>query len=1075
MFMVERLLKLSGSKYGLCRLFITPETTSWTSKCRHISTSHISDATRNRVSSKGQLHQPQKPLQQLVMADAHYIQKQKKEILQLFPNVKSTVKNMFQNLSSNLNSKYRCEQTSSAVGRLNHQLVFQCSFTINWPKQTTFHGYGVNKKNAELAALVKAAEMLYNGNYINEYGYPVTVSQEEKEKLLQKWNLPPSITVCSSLIDEGWDLFTHFDKEVQPLISQEFQGLRLSEYPHVTDDLENDIGPKKHILMEEDEELSTIPLSLENENTHKIDLLTGQEYTGNISDSAYRNRELHHMLQNRLRNQSLREKDSPTLPILNYREDLERALSEKRIVVVAGDTGCGKSTQVPQMILDQWIQEGRGSECNILIMQPRRISAISLAKRVAKERGEKLGDSVGYHVRLSYKRLRNRGGIIFCTTGMLLQKIHANPTLEGVSHVIMDEVHERSVQTDLLLIILRRLLQSHSHLRLILMSASLSTQQLQKYFGENESTLLEVPGTLFPLTRHYIPHALNVLNINPTRYNIQPLMEPESRPTVNVDLVIDIIRKIEISRPPGAILCFLPGWQEISLIQTKLLQDNNLNTKLLVLPLHSKLGSQDQERIFDDPPEGRRKVVLATNIAETSLTINDVVFVIDTGFHKELRYNSKKDLTVLGNHWISQANSQQRAGRAGRVQPGEVFHLYSTHVHQEMSLYPVPEIMRIPLEHVILQCKSYCGEESVQSFLSEGLSVPSRRSISAAVNTLVKLGMLELDDQHSEKLTALGHRVVHFSTPPHLSKALVYASIFRCLDAVLTISAILTSGRGIFHNSIDLRTDIRKAKVKFDPASDLLAMLELVQKWNEQEFYEDKLLFCNNHNLSHRSLLFNQGLKHVYSNHLYDGLLVDDEDISSQYSSWNVNSHNRQLVLGVLLAGISRMLHIQQGVFSKGILNSDSLIIKTEEGARVDTGSECVLHPIPKDAADFSRYLLCAHLSRDDVSKRTVARDLSMLHPLSVALFAGHSLIMEEFTSGCLISIDGKEKLSFQVDKRTGTFLCKLRCVMAEMVKFIIETHGLDMTPIPINTFCEELVQYVGRLIENCASSAQEH
>lgn len=248
-----------------------------------------------------------------------------------------------------------------------------------------------------------------------------------------------------------------------------------------------------------------------------------------------------------------------------------------------------------------------------------------------------MGESVGYHVRLEYKRLPNQGGIMFFTTGMLLQGISSNPNLEGVTHVIVDEVHERTVQTDLLLILLRRLMLHHSSLRLILMSASLSTKQLQEYFGDEETTILEVPGTLYPLTRHYLPSALNMLMINPNHYLIKNLMEPESRPTVNIDLVVDVIKAIELSRPPGAILCFLPGWQDISLIQTRLMEDNCLKKKLWVLPLHSRLTLQDQELVFKYPPHGQRKVVLATNIAETSLTINDVVYVVDTGIHKEHR------------------------------------------------------------------------------------------------------------------------------------------------------------------------------------------------------------------------------------------------------------------------------------------------------------------------------------------------------------------------------------------------------------------------------------------------------
>lgn len=226
---------------------------------------------------------------------------------------------------------------------------------------------------------------------------------------------------------------------------------------------------------------------------------------------------------------------------------------------------------------------------------------------------------------------------MFCTTGMLLQGLHANPELAGVSHVIVDEVHERSVQTDILLILLRRLLRQHPSLRLVLMSASLSTEQLLHYFEGEEAALIKVPGTLYPLTRHYLPASLKVLGINPRHHNLKALMEPDSLPMVNVDLVVDVIRSIDDSRPPGAILCFLPGWQDISLVQNRLQKEVGLGRRLCILPLHSRLPTDEQEQIFEPPPPGRRKLVLATNLAETSLTVTDVVYVVDTGFHKEHR------------------------------------------------------------------------------------------------------------------------------------------------------------------------------------------------------------------------------------------------------------------------------------------------------------------------------------------------------------------------------------------------------------------------------------------------------
>lgn len=355
------------------------------------------------------------------------------------------------------------------------------------------------------------------------------------------------------------------------------------------------------------------------------------------------------------------------------------------------------------------------------------------------------------------------------------------------------------------------------------------------------------------------------------------------------------------------------------------------------------------------------------------------------------------------------------------------------------------------------------------TFLSDGLSVPSDKLISTAVRNLEDLGMLKSNPQESiESLTPLGRRVVHFSTPPHLSKAIVYSSIFRCAESVLSISAAMSGGRGIFHNSIDMRSEVRKTKANVNPTSDLLAMLGLIQQWEDINYYKDSINFCNDHNLSHRGLSFNNGIKKVYGEHLRDGFMIDNENVCSYGSKWNLYSHNMQLILGVLLAGVNRILLLQKGILSKGILRKNNTIIKTLEGETVSTGSDCVLRTIPKNLSDTSRHLLCVHLTRDDASRRTVARDLSLLQPLTVALFAGNSVILKPVDDGYLLTIDGKRKISFLVDERTGDFLSELRGTVNQMVDIIIETRGLDI-PLPpkFDDVCDRLVQYVSNLVEN--------
>ncbi|KAK7080787.1 mitochondrial large ribosomal subunit assembly, partial [Halocaridina rubra] len=898
--------------------------------------------------------------------------------------------------------------------------------------------------------------------FITNQGHPVTVSQKEKQQLFEEWSRPPLISIAPSLMEEGRKLLHEFENNVLPYIESK------NELSSVVASRAQEESEDEEMFDKNFSETDSSDLDESGNQEGVLNLLTGRTYEINPENNPERSEKMYHSLCQRLSYSGSQYPSSKPLPINEYKDVLQRALEEHQVVVVAGDTGCGKSTQVPQMILDQWILEQKGAECNILISQPRRISAISLAKYVAHERGERLGESVGYHVRLKYKRIENPGGIMFLTTGMLLQGLHSNPSLEGVTHVIVDEVHERSVQTDILLILLRRLLDIKKNLKVILMSASLSTEELQKYFGKDQSALIKVPGALYPLRRYYLEDVFTELDISPKRYQLQSLMEPGSHAMINVDLVVDVIQAIDVTRMPGAVLCFLPGWQDISVVQMRLQEIPKLRDRLWILPLHSRLASSDQEQIFHSPPKGQRKVVLATNIAETSLTIEDVVYVVDTGFHKEHRYDARKDLSVLGNHWISRANSQQRAGRAGRVQAGDVFHLYSSDIHKNMSSFPVPEIMRISLEHVVLQCKAYCGEESALTFLSDGLSVPSYRLIAAAIDNLEDLGMLRKDYENDiETLTPLGRRVLNFSTPPPLSKALVFSSIFRCVDPVLSISAALSSGRGIFQSTIEKRSEIREIKSSTDPSSDLLALIGLIRQWEELGSYRNSIDFCNERNLSHRGLLFNSGIKKVYGDHLKDGLLVDEEYVCSHLSKWNMNSHNNQLILGVLLAGVNRILLIQMGAFNKGILRKHKSVIKNEEGTTISTGSDCVLHTIPKKFDDSSRHLLCIQLTRDDASRRTVARDLSLLHPLTVALFAGHALILKNSGDGYTVTVDGRRKISFSVDERTGEFLTELRGALDQMVNIIIETRGLDMPLSPyFDNLSDKLVQYVSALLE---------
>ncbi|XP_039300574.1 DExH-box ATP-dependent RNA helicase DExH3-like, partial [Nilaparvata lugens] len=366
-----------------------------------------------------------------------------------------------------------------------------------------------------------------------------------------------------------------------------------------------------------------------------------------------------------------------------------------------------------------------------------------------------LGNVVGYQVRMGSVLPRfNDGYIILCTLGVMLRKLLSPDGMRGITHLIIDEAHERDLNTDILLLLSKRAIKNNPDLRIVIMSATINPELFQNYFNNAPSLL--VPGFTHPVTSRFLD------------------------PDIDSRVIAKAVHWVAANRPPGAILVFLPGWDTISKVRDEL----EGHPRLAVLPVHSRLSHDDQRRIFQRPPAGRRKVVLATNIAETSITINDVVYVIDSGLLKEKRLNSRDGMSCLDNHWASKASVIQRKGRAGRVQPGECYHLYSQHKFDSLDEFPMPEVHRIRLEMVVLQSKTYSGHEEAEQFLRQLPEPPSVSVIREAVKTLQFMGALDME----ENLTALGHRISVFTTHPLISKALVYSYFFKCVNPLITIA-----------------------------------------------------------------------------------------------------------------------------------------------------------------------------------------------------------------------------------------------------------------------------------------------
>ncbi|XP_064437325.1 probable ATP-dependent RNA helicase DHX34 isoform X3 [Mirounga angustirostris] len=373
------------------------------------------------------------------------------------------------------------------------------------------------------------------------------------------------------------------------------------------------------------------------------------------------------------------------LPIAQYGNRILQTLKAHQVVVVAGDTGCGKSTQVPQYLLAAGFS-------HVACTQPRRIACISLAKRVSFESLSQYGSQVGYQIRFESTRTAATK-IVFLTVGLLLRQIQREPSLPQYQVLIVDEVHERHLHNDFLLGVLRRLLPKRPDLRVILMSATINISLFSSYFGG--APVVQVPGRLFPITVVYQPQETEPAASKSGRLDPRPFLR--------------VLEAIDSKYPPeerGDVLVFLSGMAEISSVLEAAQTYAGRTQRWVVLPLHSTLSVADQDKVFDVAPPGVRKCILSTNIAETSVTIDGIRFVVDSGKVKEMGYDPQAKLQRLQEFWISQASAEQRKGRAGRTGPGVCFRLYAESDYDAFAPYPVPEIRRVALDALVLQVKS---------------------------------------------------------------------------------------------------------------------------------------------------------------------------------------------------------------------------------------------------------------------------------------------------------------------------------------------------------------------------------
>ncbi|KAL3510037.1 hypothetical protein ACH5RR_029438 [Cinchona calisaya] len=745
------------------------------------------------------------------------------------------------------------------------------------------------------------------------------------------------------------------------------------------------------------------------------------------------------------KNQNLRQitEGRLKLPIASFEDIIKATVESHQVVLISGDTGCGKTTQVPQFLLDHmW---GKGETCKIVCTQPRRISATSVAERISTERGENVGDTVGYKIRMECKGGKH-SSIVFCTNGVLLRvlvskgrermgKNHskkvARDEVSDITHIIVDEIHERDRYSDFMLAILRDMLPSYPHLRLVLMSATIDADRFSNYFGG--CPIIRVPGFTYPVKTFYLEDVLSTVKSNKNNYlhcpsdgnvteestlaeeykialdeaitlalssdeldplrdlissevgqkilnyqhssGITPLMifagkgsvgdicmllslgadchlrandgmtaldwaHRESQgetaeilekhmeksfsnseevqhlldnylSSIDPELIDDVLieqllKRICSDSQDGAILIFFPGWDDINRTRERLLSSTFFrdSTKFVIISLHSMVPSVEQKKVFKRPPPGCRKLILSTNIAETAVTIDDVVYVIDSGRMKEKSYDPYNNVSTLQSSWISKASAKQREGRAGRCQPGICYHLYSKLRAVSLPDFQVPEIKRMPIEELCLQVKLIDPNCKIEDFLRKTLDPPVYETIQNAIVVLQDIGALSVDEQ----LTELGKKLGSLPVHPLTSKMLFIAILFNCLDPALTL-ACASDYRDPFTLPMLPNDKKRAAAAKSELASlygglsDQLAVVAAFECWKCAKERGQEARFCSQYFVSSSTMnMISRMRKQLQSELLKNGFLLGDE------SCLSLNAHDPGILRAVLVAGLYPMV-----------------------------------------------------------------------------------------------------------------------------------------------------------------------
>ncbi|CAH0481738.1 unnamed protein product [Peronospora belbahrii] len=586
--------------------------------------------------------------------------------------------------------------------------------------------------------------------------------------------------------------------------NKEVDGYQIPDSYDEVDDEGNRIRQKEGLLTDRYEEEEVFHTEQEMWEETQIDFISQQMLSGHhvseedVQDARKKMEKAKHLSMQEGRRQ---------LPVYPYRESLLEAIRNYPVVIIEGETGSGKTTQIPQ-----YLHEVGYSELGIIgCTQPRRVAAMSVAARVAQEMDVKLGNEVGYSIRFE-DCTSDKTVIKYMTDGMLLREFLTEPDLKSYSVMIIDEAHERTLSTDILFGLIKDIARFRDDIKIIVASATLDATKFSVYF--DDAPIFKIPGRMYPVDVLYTK-------------------APEAD---YLDAAIVTVLQIHITQPLGDILVFFTGQEEIEAAEEILLQrTRGLGSRireLLIRPIYATLPSERQAQVFEPTPENARKVVLSTNIAETSLTIAGICYVIDTGFCKQTNYNAQTGMESLLVAPVSQAMANQRAGRAGRTAPGKCFRLYTAWSYKnELDENTVPEIQRTNLASVVLLMKSL-GINDLLHF--DFMDPPPEKALIRSLEQLYALGALN----GLGELTKLGRRMAEFPLDPMMSKALLASEKFGCVEEVMTVCAMLSVNNSIFYRPKDKAVHADNARLNFarGGGGDHITLMNVYNQWVETNY-----------------------------------------------------------------------------------------------------------------------------------------------------------------------------------------------------------------------------------------------